>query len=484
MEELRKGEERYRTVIEAADLGTWDFDIETGVAIHSLRHDQIFGYTEPQPEWSYETSVKHILPEYHKTVRDAVARAIETGVLEYDAKILWPDGSVRWIGPRGRVKYSAEGKPLRMSGIVADITDRKNAEEAVKESEEKFRSLFENITEGVALYEIAEETEKQAKIRVIDANPAFREFTLPNSELDALSLFENSDNTNRENFIHVAQTRESFKFEAHLSALNRYFVINVISPKKGQFATVLEDITEQKRTEQELKQKNDELTRFIYTVSHDLKSPLVTIKSFTSYLKEDIAENDIEAQNKDISFIQNAVDRMGKLLDELLELSRIGRKEIPKTYISLKEIVRITMEMVAGRLAQKNVQIIVTGPPVMLYGHSERLVQLYQNLLDNAAKFTGSQPRPQVEIGSFVDKDNQVVLFVNDNGLGIDPKYHHKIFGLFEKLDASTEGTGIGLALIKRIVEVHGGVIWFHSEGVGKGTTFYFTLEKTRLGGE
>ncbi len=484
MEELQKSEERYRTVIEAADLGTWDFDIETGVAIHSLRHDQIFGYTEPQPVWSYEISVKHILPEYHKTVRDAVARAIETGMLEYDAKIVWPDGSVRWIGPRGRVKYSAEGKPLRMSGIVADITDRKNAEEAVKESEEKFRSLFENITEGVALYEIDEEAEQQAEIRVIDANPAFKESTSPNSELDALNLFENSENTNRQNFIHVAQTREPLKFEANLSTLNRYFVVNVISPKKGQFATVLEDITEQKRVEQELKQKNDELTRFIYTVSHDLKSPLVTIKSFTSFLKEDIAANDTEAQNKDITFIQNAVDRMGKLLDELLELSRIGRKEIPKTYVSLKEIVRSAMEMVAGRLSQKNVLVSFTGPSVMLYGHSERLIQLYQNLLDNAAKFTGNQPQPQVEIGSFTDKDNQVVLFVRDNGLGIDPKYHHKIFGLFEKLDVSTEGTGIGLALIKRIVEVHGGVIWFHSEGIGKGTTFFFTLEKTRLSSE
>lgn len=123
-----------------------------------------------------------------------------------------------------------------------------------------------------------------------------------------------------------------------------------------------------------------------------------------------------------------------------------------------------------------------TGPDIIIYGHQQRLLQLYQNLLDNAVKFIGKQPKPIIEVGSYKDAEkNQMVLFVKDNGSGIDPKFHHKLFGLFEKLDNSTEGTGIGLALIKRIVEVHGGTIWFTSEGVGKGTMFYFTLEKTRL---
>ncbi len=485
MQELMESEQRYRTVIESADLGTWDFDIETGVAIHSFRHDQIFGYSEPQPEWSYEISVKHIFPEYHHVVRNAVARAIETGVLEYDAKIKWPDGSVHWIGPRGRVLYSAEGKPLRMTGIVADITDRKMAEEALRESEEKFRSLFENITEGVALYEVTSDENITDNYRLIDANPAYRQFPVfeTQNEFYAHDITRNDQLQYFGEFINVARSRQPFRFETSFPGINKHFIINVISPKKGQFATVLEDITEQKKIEHELKQKNEELTRFIYTVSHDLKSPLVTIKSFTSYLKEDIALNDVEAQDKDVSFIQNAVDRMGKLLDELLELSRIGRKEVSKTEVPLREVAQTVLDLLAGQMLQTNIEVKFSGPPVMLFGHMQRLIQLYQNLIDNAAKFMGSQPHPLIEIGAFPDGTNkdQIIMFVRDNGSGIDPKYHHKLFGLFEKLDNSTEGTGIGLALVKRIVEVHGGTVWFESEGVGKGSTFYFTLDGTRL---
>lgn len=234
-----------------------------------------------------------------------------------------------------------------------------------------------------------------------------------------------------------------------------------------------------KESEQEIKKKNEELTRFIYTVSHDLKSPLVTIKAFIAYLVEDVQKEDKEAQSRDIQYINNAADKMGNLLDELLELSKIGRKEVPKTEIPMKNIAQSAVDLVAGRIAHRKVKVEITGPDVMLYGHQPRLLQLYQNLVDNSVKFFGDQPEPVIEIGSFPDPDkNEVVLFVRDNGSGIDSKYHDKVFGLFEKLDADAEGTGIGLALVKRIVEVHGGSICFASEGKGKGTTFYFTIDK------
>jgi PAS domain S-box-containing protein len=142
-ENLIVNEERLRLTLESADLGSWDFDIDTGIAHHSLKHDQIFGYTEPQQEWSYEISIKHMLPEYHQIVRDAVAQAIETGELYYEAQIRWPDGLIRWIAPKGRVLYDKQGKPMRMIGVVSDITERKEFEKILKENEAHLRELNE-----------------------------------------------------------------------------------------------------------------------------------------------------------------------------------------------------------------------------------------------------------------------------------------------------------------------------------------------------
>ena len=392
----------------------------------------------------------------------------------------------RWI--------SISAAPLIVSGkhtggvvSMSDITGRRKALDALKESEERFRLLFENVTEGVALHEMIYEESKPVNYKIVDCNPAFREHTGIdiNKARGALAteLYGTKKAPYLREYAEVAETRKPYRFETFFPDMKRNFIINVVSPKKGQFATVFEDITEQKRIEQEINQKNEELTRFIYSVSHDLKSPLVTIQAFTSYLKEDIESGEKDAQNKDINYIQNAAEKMGKLLDELLELSRIGRKEKAKTEVPLKTVVESAIDLVAGRIGKNRIGIKFSGPPVMLYGHMQRFVQLYQNLIDNSAKFMGSQPEPFIEIGSFLDEEKKdtIILFVRDNGKGIDPRHSHRIFGLFEKLDNNTDGTGIGLALVRRIVEVHGGSVWFVSEGIDKGTTFYFTLEGTRI---
>ena len=225
----------------------------------------------------------------------------------------------------------------------------------------------------------------------------------------------------------------------------------------------------------ELQEKNDELIRFTYTVSHDLKSPLVTIRTFLGYLEQDIRKPDSGEMDKDLTYIRNAADRMSRLLDELLELSRIGRKVNPPVEVPLEDLVKEALDLVAGRIVKRGVTVEVTKEPILLFGDRRRLVEVFQNLVDNAVKFMGREPAPRVEIG--VERvGGETVLFVRDNGIGIDPRYQPKLFGLFEKLDPSTEGTGIGLALVKRIVEVHGGRIWVESEGPGKGTTFRFTV--------
>lgn len=225
----------------------------------------------------------------------------------------------------------------------------------------------------------------------------------------------------------------------------------------------------------ELEQKNSELERFTYTVSHDLKSPLVTIRGFLGLVQQDALAGNIEQLNKDIDFINGATDKMQQLLNELLELSRVGRIANSPEVVPLEELAREAVELAAGSIAKRGVTVAIAESMPMVSVDRSRMTEVFQNFIDNAIKFFGEQTDPHIEIGA-QEKGTEVFCYVQDNGIGIDPKYHHKVFGLFERLDATNEGTGIGLALVKRIVEVHGGRVWVESEGKGKGTTFWFTL--------
>ncbi len=167
---------------------------------------------------------------------------------------------------------------------------------------------------------------------------------------------------------------------------------------------------------------------------------------------------------------------MGLLLSDLLELSRVGRLMNVPEAVALSELAHEAAEMVAGRIEARGVTVEIDPAMPVVYGDRLRLLEVYQNLIENAAKFMNDQTEAQIDIGASKN-GTEVRCYVRDNGIGIDPKYHDQIFGLFNQLHPSGEGTGIGLALVKRIVEVHGGRIWVESDGEGQGSTFFFTLD-------
>lgn len=242
------------------------------------------------------------------------------------------------------------------------------------------------------------------------------------------------------------------------------------------------DITERKQAESEREQliaeleaRNAELERFTYTVSHDLKSPLITIKGYIGVLAEDLHEGNTANVKEDIQRIAKSADKMATLLKDLLELSRVGRIVTPPTEVPMGELAQEAVQAVGGPIAERGVRVEIAPDLPVAYGDRQRLLEVLQNLIENAVKYMGSQVEPTIRLGAELS-DGMVLVHVQDNGIGIAPRYHEQIFGLFDQLDGRTDGTGIGLALAKRIVEVHGGRIWVESEGEGAGSRLCFTV--------
>jgi PAS domain S-box-containing protein len=391
--------------------------------------------------------------------------------------VLWNSANV--LDPVGNVIATiAQGQ---------DITERKMAEAALHESENRYRAVVEDQTEFICRF-----TPEGTFTFVNDAY--CRYFGLKREECigkrhtvvlppDDLSLMKKH--------IRSLTLENPVGFIEHriimLSGEVRWqrWSDRAIFDKDGhvvEYQSVGKDITERKKAQfqrealiKELEQKNAELERFTYTVSHDLKSPLITIRGFLGLLEEDALKADTVSLKKDINRIKSATNKMEDLLRDLLTLSRIGRVVGPPTMVSFTTIIEDAVELLEGAIQQREVTVEIALDMPVVNVDRDRVREAVMNLVENAIKFMGDQPHPKIEIGVRYDRD-QPVFFVKDNGIGIEPQYHTKIFGLFEKLSANTEGSGTGLTIVQRIIEVHGGRIWMESEGLGMGSTFCFTL--------
>ena len=224
-----------------------------------------------------------------------------------------------------------------------------------------------------------------------------------------------------------------------------------------------------------LEEKNTELERFTYTVSHELKSPLVTISGFLGLLKKDLAAGNAEKIDGDMEKIAEAIRTMNRQLEDLLELSRVGLTANPARRFSLHDLCADSVQMLQGLIESTGAEVEIEPDMPDVFADQVRIAEVFTNLIENGIKFSSQDHEPRIQVSAKPQGD-RIYCRVQDNGPGIEPGYHQRVFELFDRLDSDVPGTGIGLALAKRIVEIHNGTIWIESEGDGQGCCFCFTL--------
>lgn len=367
-EALRESEQRLTLASTSGEVGVWDLDLTTDQAWRSLQHDRIFGYESLLPRWSYEVFSGHVVPEDRELVKQRFEEAFQTGHLTLECRIIRADQVVRWISAKGEACRNAQGQPIRMMGVVTDITARKQEEEAVLNS----RDLLEQRT-------------------------------------------------------------------AQLEAANK------------------------------------DLEAFTYSVSHDLRAPLRHMDGFSKILQEEFQAQLAPEAQRYLERIRNGTQQMGHLVDDLLNLARVGRRELTLQVSGLNSIVEEVLSDLKPETAERQIEWKVGKLPFVECDPA-LIKQVFINLLSNAIKFTRTRDRALIEVGD-VKQDGGPAVFVRDNGVGFNMKYADKLFGVFQRLHRAEdfEGTGVGLATVQRIIHKHSGHVWAEAE-LDKGATFYFSL--------
>lgn len=492
-EALRTSEERYRTLFNGVLEGIYRSTPNGRFVDLNPAMAKMFGYDSR--EEMLQIDIKKELffaPEDRKS--DYLAPG-EERVDTFPMKR--KDGSEIWVEDHGHYVHDEHGNILFHEGLLRDVTPHIMAEAERKQAEDallQFKAIMDNSND--AIFIVHSETgryiyfNKRARLLLGYSREELGQLSIMSiaSHISDLKVWNERVELVRKNNGLIFETnyrhKDGHSFPVEVSArLLQY-------DEDESIVAFVRDITERKQAERErenlideLEAKNTELTQFTYTVSHDLKSPLVTINGYLGYIEQDAQSGNMERLQNDTRRIREATNKMHALLTELLELSRIGRLMNTPEDIPFNEIIKEAMDIVHGQLESREVTVQTQPNLPIVHGDRQRLIEVLQNLLDNAIKYMGPQTDPLIEIGQQGEENGKSIYFVKDNGIGIAPEYHERIFGLFNKLDSTTEGTGIGLALVKRIIEVHGGRIWVESEP-GQGSTFYFSLPHIEISQE
>ncbi|MCS6889767.1 MAG: PAS domain S-box protein, partial [Chloroflexus sp.] len=488
--ERARAEQRLRLALLAARAGVWEWDAVARAVRWSPENYPLLGLNPDQDTLTFRKWREQVHPEDRAALQAAVDRSInERAAFDVEFRVILPDGSLRWLRGVGQPVVRDDGTLQGMYGLQIDVTAQKMIEAELRRSELYFRSLVDDLPAMVCRF--------RADGTLTFVNDLYcQTFQRSREELISFNFYELIPPDRRalvaDGIAQLSPTQPVMEHEHEVLYpdgsigwqrwVNRLLLDEQGSPVEYQALGI--DITARKKAEiererliAELEARNAELEQFTYTVSHDLKSPLITIKGFAGYIERDLAAGKLERIPADLQRIIAAADRMYQLLEDLLNLSRAGRQLNRPERIGLGLLISEAAAGVSGRLAERNVYLHLPPNLPDVYGDRTRLREVFQNLIDNAAKFMGDQSAPQIWIDARpADEANMVLVSVRDNGIGINPRYLQRIFGLFERLDQRIEGTGIGLALVRRIVEAHGGKIWAESEGLGRGATFYLTL--------
>ena len=394
--------------------------------------------------------------------------------------------------------FNAAGEVVSVLNIAHDITEQKDAERRTFKSEENYRILFNEMLSGFAQSEIICDSQgRPINSRYMVINPAFERIVGVKAEKvvgkTILEVFPNLEPEWLEKFGRVALTGKSEHFVAFASDTGIWFDVLAFCPAPNQYACTFFDITARKKAEQEITELNKnleklvkertlkleavnaELDAFNYSVSHDLRAPIRSMEGFSKILLKN-NENTLNEESKDhLNRIIKGAARMKDLVDSLLKISRISRRDLVKNKINISDLATNIFKTLRSDHPERLINVVIEKD-LFLYGDKKLFNIALENLIDNAWKFTSKVTDPRIELGS-IKSESGVIFFIKDNGCGFDMEYADKIFIAFQRLHNKNEypGIGIGLATVKRIMNLHGSKTWVKSE-LNKSTTFYFEL--------